>query len=113
MTEAELYAKLGPRFTFAFVDAKGQPVDSSIPSAPKELQRREREVRKDRQQMADQDRALNEFKVVLAKYYANREHEPFKIAAVAVANFLTVLWPELEEKLKGMKDEFENPRFSL
>jgi len=60
-----------------------------------------------------QEQALQEFKVLLARYYANPKDERSKIAAEAVGNFVASLWPELVEKLSEAKQSFEKPKFSL
>jgi len=59
------------------------------------------------------DKALQEFKVLLAKYYADVMNPDTKLEVQAVANFLIAINPEIESELKKAKDNFIRPKFSL
>lgn len=61
----------------------------------------------------DQDKAVQEFKILLARYYANTKDSSAKIAVESVGSFLLALWPSLADKLQEAKASFEKPRFSL
>jgi hypothetical protein len=59
------------------------------------------------------NKALQEFKILLAKYYANEQDTKAKIEVQAVGNFILALAPDMAPELQAAKDSFTKPRFNL
>lgn len=59
------------------------------------------------------NQAMQEFRILLAKYYANTEDVKSKIEVQAVGNFILALAPDMADELQKAKHSFEKPSFSL
>ena len=57
--------------------------------------------------------AMQYFKVLLAKHYANKDDREGRVQAEAAGNFILTLWPNAEADLSNAKQSLESPRFSL
>lgn len=57
--------------------------------------------------------ALQEFKILLAQYYADTTNQRSKAAVESVGSFILTIWPDMLTDLDTAKKGFEKPRFSL
>lgn len=93
---------------------KVQPEESETSRAqPEEYRSYHTEIGRDYAEMEAQEKALQEFKLLLARYYANRKDEGVRTSCQAVGGFILRLWPDLKERLEEAKKSLEEPEFKL
>jgi hypothetical protein len=59
------------------------------------------------------DKALIEFRILLARYHANTDDVRAKLAVETAASFILALWPNSRKDLDSAKHNSGEPRFTL
>jgi hypothetical protein len=110
----------------ADVQARLTALSQGKPSTPKPPPLNRVDVREDDQGLVGEgnvseiieanelyEKALIEFRILLARYHANTEDVRAKLAVETAASFILSLWPDSLKDLDSAKHNSGEPRFSL
>lgn len=89
------------------------PASAPKPASPEEYRTIQTQIGEVYAGKDIQDKAINEFKLMLARHFANPKDERVKIATQSIGNFILKLWPDLKDDLEAAKVSMKQDEFSL